>query len=254
MPKLRRVLHDRAARGFADVAGPYERGRPGYPAALGALLRDEFQIGPGRRVLDLGAGTGKLTRVLLDTGADVLAAEPLPNMRAALAGLLEDGAILDAAAERLPLPAAGLDAALSGDAWHWFDGERALDELSRVLRPGAPLVTVWHRSLPAPWERALHELLASIRPEHPYFTGRALDAFAGHPGFDALEHRELTHEHPTDPEGVLAGLASISFVAALAPAERDALLAQAASAVEQAPRPIVQRFAVDVWITRRRRD
>src|SRR3954451_8923654 len=104
-------IHPLADRGFADVADRYDRGRPDYPPAVVAALG----LAPGARVLDLAAGTGKLTRVLRAAGLDVVAVEPQPAMRARLPGAL------DGTAENLPLADASVDAATIGDAWHWFD-------------------------------------------------------------------------------------------------------------------------------------
>src|SRR3954451_6743125 len=124
--------------GFADVAAAYERGRPEYPPAV--VERVVVELGaaarPPARVLDLGAGTGKLTRPLLAAGLDVVAVEPLERMRAALARAVGAARALDGRAEALPLPDASLGGAVCGEAFHWFDGERAAAELARVLRPG----------------------------------------------------------------------------------------------------------------------
>src|SRR3954454_15672783 len=117
-------LHPLAATGFADVAAAYERGRPDYPAAV----VDVLGLPEGARVLDLAAGTGKLTRVLRAAGLDVVPVEPLPRMRARINGAL------DGRAGAVPLPDASVDAATIGDAWHWFDRARAADELARVVR------------------------------------------------------------------------------------------------------------------------
>src|SRR5436190_4888626 len=120
---LRVELH-RLAQAFADVAENFDRGRPDYPAEVVDLLG----VRAGARVLDLGAGTGKLTRVLRAAGLDVVPVEPLPKMRARVEGGL------DGTAEAIPLPDASVDAATIGDAWHWFDRTRASDELARVVR------------------------------------------------------------------------------------------------------------------------
>src|SRR3954452_10262894 len=132
--------------GFADVAEVYERGRPSYPPPVVERVVAELGVTTSRppdRVLDLGAGTGLLTRPLLGAGLDVVAVDPLAGMRAALAAGVGGDRVLDGRAEAIPLPDASLDGAVSADAFHWFDGERAAAELHRVLRPGAGLVLMW---------------------------------------------------------------------------------------------------------------
>ncbi|HEX8802631.1 MAG TPA: class I SAM-dependent methyltransferase, partial [Acidimicrobiales bacterium] len=136
-----------AALGFDANAGDYERGRPSYPAEAVALVVGRGGIGPGRRVLDLAAGTGKMTRLLLPTGADVVAVEPVAGMRAALERLAAASPgleVLDGTAENLPLPDGSVDAVTVAQAFHWFDPPVALAEMRRVLRPGGHLFLVWN--------------------------------------------------------------------------------------------------------------
>ena len=116
-------LHPAAARGFAVSAGAYERGRPEYPLAAIEYLRDRLRLAPGRTVLDLAAGTGKLTRPLLAGGAEVVAVEPVVEMRAAVP---HEARTLDGTAEAIPLPGASADAVTVAQAFHWFDGDAAL--------------------------------------------------------------------------------------------------------------------------------
>src|SRR5690349_24104856 len=127
-------IHRAASTGFALSAAAYERGRPGYPPAALAWLSERLRLGSGRAVVDLAAGTGKLTRPLADTGAEVVAVEPVAEMRARIgpaAARAHDGT-----AEAMPLPDASADAVTVGQAFHWFDGPVALAEIHRVLRPG----------------------------------------------------------------------------------------------------------------------
>jgi ubiquinone/menaquinone biosynthesis C-methylase UbiE len=124
------------ARSFDRVAGAYRRARPSYPAAA---VEWALEAAPGRRVVDLAAGTGKLTEVLVAAGADVVAVEPLANMRAELERALPSVRALDGSAERIPLPGGSADAVLVGQAFHWFDGPAALAEIARVLVPGGAL-------------------------------------------------------------------------------------------------------------------
>lgn len=129
------------ARSFGAAADVYERARPTYPdAAIDWLLPDG-----ARTVLDLGAGTGKLTRSLVARGLDVVAVEPIAEMRANLAAALPEVRALEGTAEAIPLQDSSVDAITVAQAWHWVDPERATAEAARVLRPGGTLGLIWNR-------------------------------------------------------------------------------------------------------------
>ena len=123
-----------ATRGFA-AADVYERGRPDYPAAAIAKIVERLGLRPGRTVLDLAAGTGKLTRLLAPSGANVIAVEPVHEMRAELERRVPGIAALAGTAERIPLTDGYVDAVTVGQAFHWFDADKALREIHRVLTP-----------------------------------------------------------------------------------------------------------------------
>jgi SAM-dependent methyltransferase len=129
------------ARSFGAAAEAYERARPGYPAAA----VDWLLPAGARTVLDLGAGTGKLTRALAQRDLDVVAVEPLEEMRATLAWVLPEGRALEGTAEAIPLDDDSVDAITVAQAWHWVNPERATAEVARVLRPGGTLGLVWNR-------------------------------------------------------------------------------------------------------------
>src|SRR5436309_141476 len=137
------VIHESAAKGFAAGADAYERGRPEYSTeAIDALIR-ELGIGPGKRVLDLAAGTGKLTRQIAPSGAELVAVEPIVEMRAKLESVLPGIKAVEGTAERIPLPNHSVDAVVVGQAFHWFDGIRAVSEIRRVLKPGGGIGLIW---------------------------------------------------------------------------------------------------------------
>jgi len=143
------------AGSFGAAADVYDRARPGYPveAVRWALPVD------ARRVLDLGAGTGKLTAVLLDLGLDVVSVEPSEQMRAHVPGR---ALALAGTAEQVPLPDASVDAVVVGQAFHWFDPVPALAEMARVLRPGGTLALLWNvRDESAAWVREVWAEIAS---------------------------------------------------------------------------------------------
>jgi SAM-dependent methyltransferase len=125
---------------FGAEAAAYERGRPSYPPeAIDWLLP-----AGARDVLDLGAGTGKLTTRLVERGLTVTAVDPIPEMLELLSNSLPDTPALLGTAEDIPLPDNSMDAVLVAQAWHWFDPERAVQEVARVLRPGGLLGLVWN--------------------------------------------------------------------------------------------------------------
>jgi SAM-dependent methyltransferase len=223
------ALH-RLVAGFTDAADAYDRGRPGYPPAVVAAVADAVGLAPGARVLDLGAGTGNLSRALAAAGFDVVAVEPLAGMRAVAARKLGDDRVLEGTAEAIPLPDASADAVVVADAFHWFDTPRALPEIRRVLRRGgalALLANVPGWTDPAPdWAIELGRLLDELRPEHPAFTGDAYAALEADPAFAPREQQTVSHDHVTDREGLVANVASISYVGGLPDAERSAVLAR----------------------------
>jgi SAM-dependent methyltransferase len=237
--------------GFERAVADYERGRPGFPDRAVAFLVDRLSLGPGRTLLELGAGTGKLTRLLAPSGARILAVEPLATMRGALSHNIPEVEILDAVAEDLPLVDGAVDAAVAAQAFHWFDGERALSELARVLRPRAPIALVWNvRDEAVPWIRELTELIEPHRGDAP--SHRSLRWRAAFDASDAFPPPELTsfpYVHETTREGVVARVSSISFIATLAPDERE----RVAAAVQRLVPADQVAFAyrTDVWISRR---
>src|SRR3954454_9627892 len=252
--------------GFAGVAAVYERGRPEYPpnvvdlvvGQLGAVAR------PPARVLALGAGTGKLTRPLLAAGLDVVAVEPLAGMRAALAAGVGADRIIDGRAEAIPLPDASLDGAVSADAFHWFDGDRAAEELHRVLRPGAGVVLMWligeRDASPFEREQALERDVLSLleplweRGRHPSIKlGPRGEALPAQGGFEPIHRADVPFEDAVDRDGVVACFPSSSAVGVLPDDEREAFLRQvAASFARHVDGTLTRRWRADLWVTRRR--
>jgi SAM-dependent methyltransferase len=252
-------IHQSAARGFAAGADAYERGRPAYSSEAIERLVSELRIGPGSRVLDLAAGTGKLTRQLLPTGADLVAVEPVAEMRAKLAALAPNVQALDGTAEEIPLPGGSVDAVLVGQAFHWFDGHRALGEIHRVLRPGGGLGLIWQaRDSSRPWVARLDEVIDRAAGGEPRFkSGAWRRAFERSSLFDPLAHAEFDYVQPSDVEAVVDRVASISYVAALAHARREAVLRDVREVVASDPALanegiIDMPYLAHVYWTRRR--
>jgi SAM-dependent methyltransferase len=219
------VIHRAAAEGFARSAEAYQRGRPGYPAEAVALLP------AGAAVLDLAAGTGVLTRALVAAGLDVVAVEPVKEMRAAIPSSVR---ALEGTAEAIPLDAGSVDVVTVGQAFHWFDGDAALAEIHRVLRPGGVLALFWNeRVLGHPLHAAIEELVGPYRGETPsHRSGKWREALERTPLFGPLEEHSFDNSHEIDAEGLVARVGSISFIASLEPAERERVLERARALAE----------------------
>src|SRR5437764_7040473 len=134
-------MNDRRELSFDSVADEYERTRPTYPAAV----LDPLPLDADTAVLDLGAGTGKLTRVLSERYRDVTAVEPLENMRAMLERSVPGVIALAGSAERIPLDDGSVEGVFAAQAFHWFDKPVALPEIARVLRPGGVFAIIWNQ-------------------------------------------------------------------------------------------------------------
>lgn len=253
------AIHESAAKGFSAAADAYERGRPEYsPDAIAMLIR-ELGIGPGNRVLDLAAGTGKLTRQLVGTGAELIAVEPIEEMRAKLVAALPGIEALEGTAEQIPLPSHSVDAVVVGQAFHWFDGVRAVSEIRRVLRPTGALGVIWQARNPTrPWMQRLEEIIDRADDGHPrYRTGAWREAFEHVALFEPLEEATFDYVHRASPETMVDRVASISYVAAMPAERRNAVLDEVshllASDPDTANRDVVELpYIAHVYWTRPR--
>lgn len=205
---------DRMANAFGPAAADYERARPSYPPGSIEILRRELGIGPGARVCDLAAGTGKLTRLLVPTGADVVAVEPVPGMRDQLSEVLPEIEVLDGTAEAIPFDDDSLDAVTVAQAFHWFKFDEALSEIRRVLRPGGGLAILFNqRDEREPWVAKMNEVIqwhtrTVSRYQATDWTG--LLSGAGYVGIGA-ETVEWTQ--PLTRELLASRVRSVSYVA-----------------------------------------
>ena len=233
---------------FADQAEQYELGRPGWPEDAIAGLIERLDA---HTVLDLAAGTGKLTRVLAAHADEVVAVEPLDGMRRVLEERVPRARPLADTAEAIPLPDDSVDAVFVAEALHWFDLPRALDEIARVLRPGGALVVMWNAvgdDDEEPWfkdlaaavmEHALERSGATLRESQPWRETIEADA-----RFGPLRDEEAPHVQRTDRDRVVAMIASFSAIAGL-PADRRA---RALAAF----RDVLDRHGVTEWTLRYR--
>jgi SAM-dependent methyltransferase len=235
------------ARSFAAVAAEYERGRPEYPpAAIEWLLG-----GVPLDVLDLGAGTGKLTAGLLEAGHRVTAVEPLTEMRAILARRLPAAHVLTGTAERLPLADASVDAVAVGAAFHWFEQQPALAEIARVLRPSGVLGLLGNSfDTSTAWVARVREILgppAIERPGHWPSTDVLRERFA------EIDEREFPHAQRIDRPGLRDLASSRSTLAVMRDAERASVLERLDRLWEQEPELAECQEVELPWLTRVRR-
>lgn len=238
------MIHRAAAEGFSRSAEAYERGRPKYPAEALELLVSRLPAGAS--VLDLAAGTGALTRPLLEAGLEVVAVEPVAEMRAALPA---SARALEGTAEAIPLEQGSVDAVVVGQAFHWFDGDAALAEIHRVLRPHGVLALFWNRRVDEdPVNRAIQELVEPYRantPTHRLDAWRA--AFSRTSLFAPLSENELPNEQRLDAGGMEARVGSISFIAALDEPERKRVLERARAIAGEGTVRVPYRAEVLMW-------
>jgi ubiquinone/menaquinone biosynthesis C-methylase UbiE len=215
------------SRSFELVADVYERARPSYPPEAVAWIADRLDLRPGRTVLDLGAGTGKLTRALLETGARVIAVEPGDAMRAELERAVPGAEALRGSAEEIPLPDGSVDAITVGQAFHWFRHDMALPEFHRVLPARGGVALVWNARDPdAPLHQEIGKLIAPFVPPDNVPSEEWSQQLAESELFGPLEERRFSFVQQLDA-GLLADrIASVSFVAAAPPAARRELAAE----------------------------
>jgi SAM-dependent methyltransferase len=210
-------MHEAAAKGFARQAQAYARGRPEYPAVLDQWLRDELKLDETRTVVDLGAGTGKFTRRLLATGANIIAVEPVQEMLAQLTRAVPSVAARSGTAEEIPVNDSAVDAVVCAQSFHWFATNAALKEIQRVLRPGGSLGLIWNvRDESVDWAAAMTAIMAPYEGDAPrYGSGewRKLFPFAG---FGPLREKRFPNGHTGPPQQVIVDrVLSTSFIAAL---------------------------------------
>lgn len=212
---------------FGAAAAAYEAGRPGYPLeTVEWMLHPARRDGHALRVADVGAGTGKLTRVVVEAGAEVVAVDPDPVMLDSLRAAVHGIPTFVGTAERMPLPDASVDAVVLGQAWHWVDPVRASAEIGRVLRAGGRLGLVWNlRDETVPWVAALTRAMRGSHAEMML----AGDGVGVAPPFDGLERQTWSWTRRMTRSALLDMAASRSYVITADPAERDRILAEVAA-------------------------
>jgi SAM-dependent methyltransferase len=241
---------DRRELSFDLVADEYERTRAGYPPEL----LDVLPLDAGASVLDLGAGTGKLTRVLAARYADVVAVEPLVNMRKMLERVVPGVTVLAGSAERIPMDDASVDAVFAAQAFHWFDKAVALPETARVLRAGGIFAIVWNgpneaepSPLPAAFRSELDALHGAV--EHPWKEEPDWEELLQTTGLFAEVHQRtaVAHDHVLDRAGLLDNARSVSWIASRA--DREEVIARLGTLVPEGTYAI-PNLANLLWATK----
>jgi SAM-dependent methyltransferase len=239
-----------AVAGFGSAAEVYERARPSYPADAIDWLLERADVGAGDTIVDLGAGTGKLTRLLVPSGARIVAVEPIPEMRAHI----DVGEAVDGTAEAIPLTDGSAALVTAAQAFHWFDHDHALPEIHRVLRPDGALGLVWNmRDLEDPVQRGVEDLLAPLRGSRgaQQRQGRWRARLAASPLFGDPETAEFRYEQLFTADDLQDRVASTSFVAAMSEGERRPLLEQVRALVADRAEPFSFPYVTEVIVSPR---
>lgn len=218
------VNRDHRVRGpstsFAGVADAYERGRPEYPEEAVRWLVGDAPV----HVVDLGAGTGKLTRGLVALGHRATAVEPLAEMRAELAKVVPGARVVEGSAEAIPLPDGSADVVTCAQSFHWFDHGKALPEVARVLRQAGRLALVWNsRDDADPWMARLSAILGNETVGND-----DVEPLVGSGLFEAVERARFSFTQVLDREGLLDLVLSRSYCAKLPLPDREPILAAVA--------------------------
>ena len=229
-------IHE-TTKGYETGAPDYVSGRPGYPPDALDWLCEDLRAGPGRTIVEVGAGTGKFIPVLKKTGARVIALEPVAAMRAQLAAAYPEIEAISGTAESIPLPDRSVDAVVCAQSFHWFATSAALQEMGRVLVDDGRLGLIWNgRDESVPWVAELSAITNDYEGDTPrYRTGdwrRVLPA----PGFGLGGERVARNTHVGSPEQVIVKRTlSASFIAALPPDRQDEVVRRVRALIARTP-------------------
>jgi ubiquinone/menaquinone biosynthesis C-methylase UbiE len=238
------------SRSFEDVAELYERVRPSYPEEAIDWLADQLDVDGSPTVLDLGAGTGKLTRSFVDRAARVIAVEPGPEMLAQLRRAVPEAEALLGAAEAIPLEDDGVDAVVCGQAFHWFRRDEAIREIQRVLRRGGGLGLIWNARDPEdPLQAEVSRLLEPFVPPGRQALPTSASRFVAET-MGELVTADFHFEQELDADALAGRILSISFVAASAEARRRELEREVRTLAAAQGGSVRFRYRTEAYVSR----
>ena len=254
------AIDPRAEQAFGSQADEYEQHRPGWPTEAVSRALGCLGLGAESEVIDLAAGTGKLTRELVPLVRRVIAVEPSGDMLRTLAAGVPGAETLEGTADRIPLPDSSVDGLFAAEAFHWFATREAVSEIARVVRSGGGLVLLWnmHEFSDEPWVRELFAVLGDVGAPaagqiERHRKERWGGAFEGAP-FEPLEDFSVPHEQRTDVAGLVAHVLTWSHLRVLDEARRAELRRELLSVLERehpSPDDVVIRYRTQVYWARR---
>lgn len=244
--------HPVAVSGFSSDPLRYERGRPGYPPEAVRFILAKVPHGPDDLILDVGAGTGKLTRALTSSQATVVAIDPVSEMVQLLPGFAPDAHVALGVAEQLPVAPGSVAAITCAQAFHWFDTELAWTEFARALRAGGVVALVWNARLrDVAWIDRIWSVMDRVEKTAPWRNHDRPGRVAPHPDFAHVERTSFRHCVAMDQDGVMARVMSVSHVAVLPASDRTKIAREISAILADVEGPLEIPYRTDVLIRRR---
>lgn len=256
---MKQTIHEKAAKGFQTAGDAYERGRPEYPKEAIECLVEALGITRQSIVVDLGAGTGKFTKLLIPYGPKIIAVEPVEGMIRKFKALYPETEVMVGTAESIPLPDQSVDAIIAAQAAHWFKGELSLKEIHRVLKPNGKLGLIWNaRDESLEWVAEMTRIIDPHEGGAPrYKSMNWRKPFESTNLFSPLQYKNFRYVQSGPRQMVLDRVASISFISALPESDHKSVLAQInqlleANPVTRAKEAIDLPYRTDVfWCSRK---
>lgn len=246
------------SKGYHSGAAAYVAGRPGYPPEAESWLREALGLGPGRKALEVGAGTGKFLPTLLQTGAQAIVLEPIAEMREQLVATWPDVTALAGSADAIGLPDVSVDAVICAQSFHWFATRGAVAEMRRVLVPGGVLGLIWNgRDENVPWVKALSDITDRYEGDTPRYRSGAWRGVFPAPGLEFIGERHVRNSHVGPIEDVvIKRTLSVSFIAGLAANDRSDIEREVRKLIARTPelaagKPVAFPYETSMYAYRR---